>query len=149
MDRELILTDDVPNLGKIGALVKVKAGYARNYLLPRGLATVANPGALRQLEVKKKRLRAEYEKSLGEARKQAEDIARLQIVMQVQAGDDDKLYGSVNTHQIAQALADNNVVVERRKIDLPEPIKTIGAHQVTINLHPEVTATVKVFVTKS
>jgi large subunit ribosomal protein L9 len=149
MDHELILLEDVADLGKIGTVVKVKPGFARNYLIPRGLATKATAGAMRQLEVKKKRLRVEYEKAMGEARKLAEDIARVQIVMPVQAGDDDKLYGSVNAHQIAQALAENNVVVDRRKIDLAEPIKTIGAHQISILLHPEVTATVKVFVTKA
>ncbi len=149
MDIELILLEDVESVGKIGEKIRVKAGFARNFLLPQNLATRATPGVLRQLEAKKTRLQKEREDLLAAARKLAEDIEKASITIPVQAGEDDRLFGSVGAHQVADALEEAKIVVDRRKIVLAEPIKQLGVHTVPIQLHPEVTAALKVWVVKA
>lgn len=146
---KLILLDNVRNLGKIGETVTVKPGYARNFLMPRGLATTATSGALRQLEAKKARLEEEYEAERQAASEQAAKLQDISVTIPVQAGEDEKLYGSVTTIQIAESLKEIDFDIDRRDILLDEPIRQLGMFDVEVGLHPEVTATIKVWVVKA
>jgi large subunit ribosomal protein L9 len=143
---EVILTEDVPNLGSMGEMVKVKPGYGRNYLIPRKLAILATTGNkaqlahhLRQLEEKKARLKG---LAVGEAAR----FADLSVTIARQSGVDDKLFGSVSNRDIEAALAAIGITIERRKILLKDPIRTLGIYNVPISLHSEVTANLKVWV---
>ncbi len=146
---ELILMEDVDSLGRIGEVVRVAEGYARNYLLPRKLAAKATPGALRQLEAKKKLLAIEYENQINAARELADVLAKTSVTIPVQASEDEKLFGSVTSKQIADALAEVNVHLDRRKIELAEPIRQLGVYTIDVHLHQEVSASVKVWVVRS
>lgn len=143
---EVILREDVKSLGKAGELVKVKPGYARNYLLPRGLAYEATEG-------NRKRIVAESKARLARAseeRQAAETIARalnaVSVSLARKAGEGDRLFGSITAQDIADALAAKGQAVDKRKIELEHPIKTLGHHTVPVRLHHEVTAEVRVTV---
>ena len=141
---EVILREHVDNLGRRGDVVKVAAGYARNFLLPRKLALLVTSGNRKQIE----RERFKFEARELEEQKVAEAVAgrmaNLEIVIARKVGETDALYGSVTSADIAEALAAKGFAIERRKLQLPEPIKKIGDVDVPIKLHREVTATVKV-----
>ena len=149
MALELILLEDVEDLGRAGDKVKVAPGYARNYLLPKGLAEKVTPGALRQIEARKERIEAKRREELEKAQKLAEQIEAAEITISMQAGDDDHLFGSVTAHIIADALKEQNVEVETRRIKLEEPIRELGAFNVAVKLHSEVEAIAKVWVVKA
>jgi large subunit ribosomal protein L9 len=146
---EVILREDVPHLGAIGDLVKVKPGYARNYLLPRGLAVVADKRNLRQLEHQRRIAAERRERALRDSRSMAERIGALRIVIRARAGEEGKLYGSVTNIDIEKALAAEGVSVERRRIRLQEPIKTLGDFHVPVQLDVGVTAEITVSVEPS
>ena len=146
---ELILLEDVEGLGSLGERVRVAEGYARNYLLPRELATEVTPSTLRQLEAKKLRMQEEYERRVEVARTMSEKISQESVTIPVQAGEDDKLYGSVTSAHIAEALAENGIEIDRHAVELPEPIKELGVYNVEVNLHPEVETTLKVWVVRA
>jgi large subunit ribosomal protein L9 len=146
---ELILMSNVEDLGRIGDTVRVADGYARNYLVPRGLASKMTAGTRRQLEAKKKRLDEEYARDVEASRELAERIAENSVNIPVQASEDEKLYGSVTAQQIADALQEMELDIHRRQVALAEPIRELGVYPVEIHLHPEVTATVKVWVVKA
>jgi len=146
---ELILMENVDKLGKIGELVRVADGYARNFLLPRKLAAKATPGTLRQLEAKKVQMQVEYEHQITAARELAEAINKASVTLPVQASDDEKLFGSITGKQIGDALAEMNIHVDRRKVALAEPIRQLGMYSVDVHLHPEVNATLKVWVVRA
>ena len=137
---KIILRADVENLGRLGDVVTVKAGYGRNYLLPQGLAMLVTPGNLKAFELERKKLQAR----MGALRAAADDIAGkleglvLPIVMRV--GDNDKLYGSVTTAIIGDALTAQGIEVDRRRILLDHPIRTLGDHPVRVRLHADVIA---------
>ena len=143
---EVILKEDVPKLGSIGDVVKVKPGFARNYLLPRGLALVADTRNVHALEHQK---RIGAEKRERERRK-GETIARqltsLTLTIAARAGEEGKLFGSVTNQDIEKALADQGFTVERRRIRLDEPIKSLGEHTVPVHLSTGVNAHVTVIV---
>ncbi|MFY9585344.1 MAG: 50S ribosomal protein L9 [Candidatus Acidiferrales bacterium] len=143
---QIILQEDVEKLGTRGQIVEVAAGYARNFLLPRKLAIAATPGNLKRLEkirsVLDKRTATEREG----AQKQAEVLAAASVTLARKAGENDQLFGSVTAADIAEALAAQGYQVDKRKIELREPIKLIGEYQVTAKLHHDVTATIKVVV---
>jgi large subunit ribosomal protein L9 len=141
---EVILREDVRFLGKAGELVKVKPGYARNYLLPQGLAYEATAGNKKRIdaETKARSVRLMAEKEGAEA--QAAGINALELTLEGKAGEGDRLFGSITAQDLAKALAEKGVEVDRRKIELDHPIKTLGEHTVTIRLHPEVGADLKV-----
>ncbi len=157
---KVILLENVENLGKIGEEATVSEGYARNFLVPRGLGIVSetrhkgkqggqtNAGILRQLERRKAQAQAEYEREVADAQQQADEISNQSLTIPVQAQEDGKLYGSVGAQQIVAALKELGLEVDRRKVALPEPIREVGMSNVEIHLHPEVTATVKVWVVK-
>ena len=143
---KLILREDVENLGKGGELVDVKPGYGRNYLLPRGLAVTANPKNVRELEHQKQIAQAKAAKLKASAEAVAKRLAETPVALKRKVGEQDKLYGSVTALDLAEALAARGLEIDRRHIDLSEPIKTIGAFEVPVKLHSEVVGKVKVTV---
>ncbi len=149
MPVELILLEDVKDLGRIGDKVRVADGFARNYLMPRKLAAKVNPGTLRFLEARKLALQKEHEERIAVARAMADKIASTSITITAEAGEEDKLYGSVTTSQIAEALAGQGVEIDRHAVVLAEPIRQLGVYEVAIALHSEVQAKVKVWVVRA
>jgi large subunit ribosomal protein L9 len=143
---EVILKEDVANLGKIGEVVRVRDGYARNYLLPRGLVLLANKKNLKSFEHQKKLVADQKRKVVGQAQAAADKLANVSVVIAMKAGEEGKLFGSVTTIQIEKALAAQGLDVDRRKIHLNEPIKTLGEYEVPIRLAADVNAVVKVAV---
>ena len=141
---KLILREDVENLGKGGDLVDVKPGYGRNFLLPRGLAVAANPRNVRELEHQKSVASAKAAKLKASAQAVAKRLAETPVVLKRKAGEQDKLFGSVTASDIAEALAARGLQLDRRSIDLAEPIKTVGDFEVPVKLHHEVVGKAKV-----
>jgi large subunit ribosomal protein L9 len=141
---KLILREDVENLGKGGDLVDVKPGYGRNFLLPRGLAVVANPKNVRELEHQKSVASAKAAKLKASAQAVAKRLAETPVVLKRKAGEQDKLFGSVTAIDIAEALAARGLQLDRRSIDLAEPIKTLGDFEVPVKLHHEVVGKARV-----
>jgi len=141
---KLILREDVYNLGKGGELVEVKPGYGRNFLIPRGLAVLANPKNIREVEHQKSVAAAKAAKLKASAEAVARRLADTPVTFQRKVGEQDKLYGSVTAMDIAEALAARGVQIDRRAIDLSEPLKTIGDHEVGVKLHSDVVGKVKV-----
>jgi len=146
---ELILIEDVENLGRLGDRVRVAEGFARNYLLPRKLAAAVSPGTLRRLESRKLQMQKDHEERLAVAQAMAEKIAKLSVSLAVEAGENDKLYGSVSSVQIAEALAAQGVEVDRPAILLEEPIKELGVYTVNVRLHDDVLAALKVWIVRA
>lgn len=142
----VVLTQDLINVGKGGELVKVRPGFARNYLVPRGLAIGATEGNIRRIEHQKKVAEAAAQKVLKEATDLATKLSAVKLVVSRQVGDGNKLYGSVTHRDIEEGLASQGYVVDRRRITT-EPLKALGVHDVQIRLAPSVTATIKVEVT--
>ncbi len=141
---KLILREDVYNLGKGGELVEVKPGYGRNYLIPRGLAVLANPKNIREVEHQKAVASAKAAKLKASAEAVARRLAETPVSFQRKVGEQDKLYGSVTAMDVAEALAARGVQIDRRSIDLAEPIKTLGDFEVGVKLHSDVVGKVKV-----
>lgn len=141
---EIILTEDVPKLGHAGDIVRVKDGYARNYLLPRGKAMLATRGRVREIEHKKQVIAEKQRKEISSLEGVARQLAGLSLEFEARAGEEGKLFGSVTNADIAARLAEQGVEVDRRRIDLHDPIKQIGEYDVPVRLHREVTATVSV-----
>ena len=136
---KVVLNDDVADLGERGAIVDVSDGYARNYLLPRRLASRATSGNVEAAEKAMVKRAATERKSRDEAQKLATGLAGTRVVLAAQAGDEGRLYGSVSIGDVVEGIRKfTGVEIERKHVDLPEPIKEIGLHQVQIRLHPEV-----------
>ena len=146
---DVILTQDVPALGAQGAVVAVKAGYARNYLLPRGLAKPATVANTRLIEQLKRQAAAKAAAALAQARASAERLATVSCTITATVGEQEKLHGSVTPADIAEALKGQGVVVDKRQVALEAPITKLGVYRVPVKLHPEVTATVKVWIVKA
>ncbi len=143
---QIILQEDVEKLGTRGQVVEVANGYARNYLLPRKLAIEASTGNLKRLEKIRTTLAKRTATEKESAQKQAELLATVCITLARKAGENDQLFGSVTTADIAEALAAQGYNIEKRKIQLDEPIKLIGEYQVSAKLHHDVTASFQVVV---
>jgi large subunit ribosomal protein L9 len=141
---KLILREDVYNLGKGGELVEVKPGYGRNFLIPRGLAVLANPKNIREVEHQKSVAAAKAAKLKASAEAVARRLADTPVTFQRKVGEQDKLYGSVTALDVAEALAARGLEIDRRSIDLAEPIKTVGDFEVPVKLHSEVVGKAKV-----
>jgi large subunit ribosomal protein L9 len=146
---KIILRQDVEHLGNVGELVTVKDGFARNYLIPRNLAYYASPKAIKMLETEKKQYEAKKAKLKVDAEHLAAKLADTQVTIAMQAGEEERLFGSVTNIMIAQELATKGFDIDRRIILLEEPIKKLGNYEVKVKLHPEVIATVKVWVTSA
>jgi large subunit ribosomal protein L9 len=142
---KLILTQEVTGLGAPGDVVEVAGGYGRNYLVPRGLAMRWTRGAEKQVELIKRARSARDIRGLDDARETAAKLAGLQVKLPTRAGASGRLFGSVGPGDIAAAVRRaGGPELDKRRIEIPNPIKTIGAHQVSVRLHPEVTATLDV-----
>ncbi len=145
---KIILRQDFEKLGKFGDIVEVKPGYARNYLIPKNIAYPAKPNFIKIVEEEKKHKQFK----LLKARKQAEELAKklesVSVTISVSVGEEDKMFGSVTSQDIAKALEEQGIEIDRRKIVLEEPIKELGIYSVPIKLHPEVEAKIKVWVVK-
>lgn len=141
---KLILREDVYNLGKGGELVEVKPGYGRNYLIPRGLAVLANPRNIREVEHQKAVAAAKAAKLKASAEAVAKRLSETPVTFQRKVGEQEKLYGSVTAMDVAEALAARGVQIDRRTIDLSEPIKSLGDFEVGVKLHSDVVGKVKV-----
>jgi large subunit ribosomal protein L9 len=141
---KVILTDDVKNLGARGAVVTVADGYARNFLLPKTLAYPATPGNVKRLEQEKKRYDARIAKEKEGAEGVASSLEGLTVVIKKKAGEHDALYGSVTSSDLADAMAQKGITVDKRRIDIEEPIKRLGKHTVHVKLHREVTVSITV-----
>jgi large subunit ribosomal protein L9 len=145
---QVILRENVANLGRVGDIVKVSDGYARNYLLPRNLVFIADEANVRAIEHHKRGLEKKRQEMKSQAQAQADKLAGVSVTIARKVGEHDKLFGSVSTGDIAEALEKAGHAVERRLIIVADPIKTLGAHTVTVRLLPDVTAAVKVMVVK-
>ena len=145
---EIILREHVENLGRRGDVVKVAAGYARNYLLPRKLALTVTEGNRKQIERERKVADARESEDRQTAEAFATRLAQMEIVIARRVGETEALYGSVTTADIAEALAAKGFEVDRRKIQLDEPIKQLGEFSVPVKLHRDVSAALKVSVVK-
>jgi len=145
---QIILQEDVEKLGNRGELVEVAAGYARNFLLPRKLALEATPGNMKRLE----KMRVAFAKKEATEKDAAETLAQalvgVSLTLSRKAGENDQLFGSVTTGDISEALAAQGYTIEKRKIALTDPIKLVGEYEIPLKLHREVTANVKLAVTK-
>jgi large subunit ribosomal protein L9 len=145
---EVILRRAVDNLGHPGDLVKVSAGYARNFLLPRGYAFEATPGNRKRIEQERQRLEAAESGRRDEAQTVADRLAEVSLTFSARVGDEGKLFGSVTAADIAQQLEAQGHHVEKRQIDLHEPIRALGVYRVPIRLHADVRPEIKVWVIK-
>ena len=145
---KVILTETLDHVGDAGEIVEVKPGYARNYLLPRRLALVASTGNMAVYEEVKTRRGAQAAREKREAEERAEALSKASITIAVAVGEEDRIFGSVTNQQIADLLKDQSFDIDRRTIQLDEPIRALGVYDVPIRVHPEVEATVKVWVVK-
>jgi len=141
---KLILREDVYNLGKGGDLVEVKPGYGRNFLIPGGLAVLANPKNIREVEHQKAVSAAKAAKLKASAEAIAKRLSDTPVTLRRKVGEQDKLYGSVTAMDVAEALAARGLDIDRRTIDLSDPIKTLGDFEVGVKLHSDVVGKVKV-----
>jgi large subunit ribosomal protein L9 len=135
---EVILTEDIHRLGNAGEVVKVKAGYGRNYLLPQGKAMLATASRVKQVEHQRRVIEEIQKKAIAEFQELARRVLAVDLTFEMQASAEGKLFGSVTNADIASRLAAAGVEVERRKIAIAEPIKTVGEHPVVVKLHREV-----------
>ena len=145
---EVILRQAVDTLGHTGDIVKVSAGFARNFLLPRGIAYEATPGNKKRLEQERARLEAAEGERRGSAQELATKIEQVSLTFSARVGEEGKLFGSVTTADIAHELEKQGFHVEKRQIDLHEPIKALGVYRVPVRLHADVKPEVRVWVIK-
>jgi len=145
---EIILRQAVENLGHPGDLVKVSAGFARNYLLPRGIAVPATEGNKRRIAQEKERLEAAEAGRRQSAEEYAVKVEQISLTFSARVGEEGKLFGSVTSADIAQQLEAQGFAIEKRQIDLHEPIKALGVYRVPIKLHADVKPEIKVWVIK-
>lgn len=145
---DVILIQDDPKLGKRGEIVKVSSGFANNFLIPNHKAKLATPANLKSFQAEKERQQKEAAQNLAKARQLADKVKQTSLTVEVLTGEDEKLYGAVTTHEILRELATKSISVEKKDIHLEEPIRKLGAYEVVIKLHPEVSTKLKVWVVK-
>jgi large subunit ribosomal protein L9 len=146
---KVILNADVKDVGKSGALVDVSEGYARNFLFPRKLAAEATPAAMKQWEERKKAEQRKEERLLAAAQELAKELGEAKVVLKAKSGEGGKLYGTITNKEIAAAIEKQTKhEVDKRKIEINEPIKALGTYNFTVKLHPKVSASMKVSVTE-
>lgn len=146
---ELILLQDVERVGKAGDRIKVRDGFSRNYLIPRHLAVPVTEGGLRFLEAKKKRAEDKRQKEKEQAAQLAERLAKINCIIKAKIGPEGKLFGSVRREDVSEALAKLGFTIDRRQIDLFDPIHQVGEYQVRVRLHAEVEPALKVVVVQA
>ena len=145
---KVVLLEDIPSLGNIGDVVKVADGHGRNYLIPQGKALEATKKNVKTSELQKKLTKDRVDRTKSYAEKLAERIESISCTISKQAGEEDKLFGSVTTMDIEESLKNEGIEVNRKKIMLEEPIKKLGIYSVPIKLHTEVISNLKVWVVK-
>jgi large subunit ribosomal protein L9 len=145
---EVILRQSIENLGNPGDVVTVKAGYARNYLLPRGLAYEATSGNLKRIAVERQRLEAAENTRRDGAKELAKRIEEVSLTFSARVGEEGKLFGSITAADIAHQLEAQGISIEKRQVDLHDPIKTLGVFRVPVRLHADVHPEVRVWVIK-
>ncbi len=144
----IILMDTVEHLGKVGDVVKVKDGFARNYLFPRKLAMLATDGNVKRIEKEKVKRLAIYEEQKTQAQVEADKLSKVSITVVVEANDQEKLYGNVSESDIIRALEAQGVKIEKRQLIIEKPVDALGIFDIGIKLHPEVVAKIRLWVTK-
>lgn len=145
---KLILKEDVNKLGESGDIVDVKPGYGRNYLIPQGKAIMATDGALKQLDTIKENAERRAELTVEAAKEMAERLETTSVTIPVSVGEDERIHGTVTNQDIADALAERDIEIDRRKIELDQDIKTLGEYTATVNLIGEMKQQIKVWVVK-
>jgi large subunit ribosomal protein L9 len=145
---KIVLREDVDKLGRRGDVVTVATGYARNYLIPKRMAFLATRENLLRVEKEKKLLELKRVQEHDEARRLAERLAEVSCTIVKKAGEEETLYGSVTSAEIAAALEKEGISIDKRKIQMDEPIKALGIYTIPVHIHPEVSGEVKVWVVK-
>lgn len=145
---KVILLENIDRLGKAGDIVNVKEGFARNYLLPKDKAKQATAGNMKLLDALKKKRQEEENKVLEAAKSLADKLSNFSLTISALAGEEDKLFGSVSSEMIQNALAEENIKIDKKDILLDEHIGKLGVYQVTVRLHPEVKSALKVWIVK-
>lgn len=145
---KVILRKDSEKLGHVGNVITVKDGYARNYLLPRGIAYEATDGNLRQLEEERKQQKRHEEKEHRLAEHLATQLEKISVTIKMKVGEEDKLFGSVTAQMIADALAEKEITLDKRHIELEEPLKSLGIYDVPVKLTGGVTSKIKVWIVR-
>jgi len=145
---KVILRRNFDQLGKVGDVANVKDGYARNYLIPRQIAYQATKGNILALEEEKKQILKKEAKELDLAQKLANEIEKVSITIPVKVGEEDKIFGTVTSQMIADSMKEKGYDIDKRKIEITEPIKSLGIYSVTIKVHPSVSAVVKTWVVR-
>ncbi len=143
---KIILRKEHEKLGAAGAVVDVKDGYARNFLIPRGIAYPADAGSMRALEEEKRQQSRRDSKHLHSSEKVAHELEKVSLTLKMKVGEDEKLFGSVTSQMIAEALKEKGFEIDKRTIELEEPIKALGIYTVDVKLHQNVTGKLKVWV---
>ncbi|MEI6056395.1 MAG: 50S ribosomal protein L9 [Lentisphaerota bacterium] len=149
MKEKYILLEDVETLGNAGDVIAVLPGFARNFLVPKKLALKASKGALRQFEARRESIEAKRKVEIEKLQQIASKLAELKVNITMNVGDDGRLFGSVTSHTVAQAITELGVAVEHAKVILSAPIKELGSYEVKVKLHPEVIAVIKLAVVKA
>jgi len=145
---KLILREDVDKLGESGDIVEVRAGYGRNYLIPQGKAMMATEGALKQVERMKEKAAKRAELTIERAQEMADRLETTSVTIPVEVGEDERIHGSVTTQDVADALAERDIDIDKRKITIDQDIKTLGEYTATVSLISEIKAQIKVWVVK-
>lgn len=145
---EIILKQDVDKIGKAGSVVKVKDGFARNFLFPKGLAIEVTQENIKALEAERKRKIIKSEKEKKEFEKIKEKLEGMSLTIPVLTQEDEHLYASITSQDIVRALKDDGITIEKNLIQMDEPIKSLGIFEIPVNLHPEVSAKIKVWIVK-
>ncbi len=145
---KVILRQNFEALGQVGDVVDVKDGYASNYLIPRKIAYAALKGNIRSLDEEKKNLLKKREQELHAAETLATELEKVSVTIPVQVGEEDKIFGSVTTQMIADSLQSKGYDLDKRKIEIDEPIKSLGIYGISVKLHPNVSAKIKVWVVR-
>ncbi|MFA5362455.1 MAG: 50S ribosomal protein L9 [Candidatus Omnitrophota bacterium] len=145
---EVILTQDVNGIGKAGTVVKVKDGFARNFLFLQKLAVISTAGNRKTLEMERQKRNLQMEKMKKEAEKVRDRLQNLSLTIPVLTQDKEKLYGSISSADLQNALKEENIDIDKNDILLEEPIKALGIYEIPVNLHPEISAKIKVWIVK-
>jgi len=145
---KVILRKDFGTLGKVGEIINVKDGYARNYLIPNKLAYTASNGNVRALEEERKSLEAKASQEVIAAEALSVELEKVSVTIPVQVGEEDKLFGSVTAQMISDVLKEKGFEIDKRKIELDDQIKALGIYEVKVKLHPSVSTTIKVWVVR-
>lgn len=146
---KIIFIKDIPNIGQKGEIKEVASGYARNYLIPNGLAYEATPGRLKDLKMREGTKAQKTAREVKEAQNLAERISGKTVTIKVKAGEEGRLFGSVTSADIAGALSSSGIKIDKRKIDLTEHLKALGSYSIHVKLHPEVSVPINVLVEKT